>query len=376
MRIIFLFSSLIQSLIIVSLVLFLIYGQPEQSAEEKRVKELEVGFNKLSDNNIQLRKEKSELGKQLGACKAEKLALVKSLEKLQTESKANESALQQRIEACERKALTPMPPRPNSPPMINPVLLSANNEMKVLQTLNAQQKEMIGLIRLNFTNMVRYLRGNNELATRDRDKYLHQTIALRRNNTMLQEQFMLYTSKCKQDFAHSLDGIKTVTTTFLNKINNLFPHQMTFHLTCERQREDMEKIRTSCTNLSKDVENKFQAYLDKVGDKVAEILAQSSHLEVTNTYLTSDLTQCEQTKEAAAADAAKQRQVLQTAHDDQMERLLLEKKQLRDDKTLLEHTLALKEKEQQQCLAALQTRSASKPASPGAPDLSKAPKVR
>lgn len=38
MRIIFLFSSLIQSLIIVSLVLFLIYGQPEQSAEEKRVK--------------------------------------------------------------------------------------------------------------------------------------------------------------------------------------------------------------------------------------------------------------------------------------------------------------------------------------------------
>lgn len=38
MRIIFLFSSLIQSLIIVCLVLFLIYGQPEQSAEEKRVK--------------------------------------------------------------------------------------------------------------------------------------------------------------------------------------------------------------------------------------------------------------------------------------------------------------------------------------------------
>lgn len=74
--------------------------------------------------------------------------------------------------------------------------------------------------------------------------------------------------KCKEDFAHSLDGIKTVTTNFLNKINNLFPHQLTFHLTCERQREDMEKIRTSCTNLSKDVEKKFQAYLDKVGDQV------------------------------------------------------------------------------------------------------------
>lgn len=41
MRIVFFFSSLIQSLIIVSLVLFLIYGQPEKSAEEKR--------NKVSD---------------------------------------------------------------------------------------------------------------------------------------------------------------------------------------------------------------------------------------------------------------------------------------------------------------------------------------
>lgn len=38
MRIVFFFSSLIQSLIIVSLVLFLIYGQPERTAEEKRVK--------------------------------------------------------------------------------------------------------------------------------------------------------------------------------------------------------------------------------------------------------------------------------------------------------------------------------------------------
>lgn len=76
------------------------------------------------------------------------------------------------------------------------------------------------------------------------------------------------TRKCKEDFAHSLDGIKTVTRDFLNKINNLFPHQLTFYLTCESQKEQMEKIRNSCTNLSRDVENKFQLYLDKVGDKV------------------------------------------------------------------------------------------------------------
>lgn len=78
--------------------------------------------------------------------------------------------------------------------------------------------------------------------------------------------------KCKEDFANSLNGIKTVTGNFLDKINNMFPHQLTFHLTCDRQREEMEKIRTNCTKLSTDVENKFQAYLDRVGDKVGLML--------------------------------------------------------------------------------------------------------
>lgn len=80
--------------------------------------------------------------------------------------------------------------------------------------------------------------------------------------------FHFLTRKCKEDFTHSLDGIQTVTRDFLNKINNLFPHQLTFHLTCESQQEQMEKIRNSCTNLSRDVENKFQLYLDNVGNKV------------------------------------------------------------------------------------------------------------
>lgn len=135
LRIMFFFSSLIQSLIIVSLVLFLIYGQPEKSAAEKRVKvsdlprlrqpvalritsktlidfgflsvrlllwsceirdchesgcfvtaqELELTYNRLTENNIQLRKEKGELGSQLGARTAEKAALEKECEKLRTD---------------------------------------------------------------------------------------------------------------------------------------------------------------------------------------------------------------------------------------------------------------------------------------------------
>lgn len=47
MKIVFFFSSLIQTLIIVSLVLFLIYGQPEESATEKRLQELDPMHNDL-----------------------------------------------------------------------------------------------------------------------------------------------------------------------------------------------------------------------------------------------------------------------------------------------------------------------------------------
>lgn len=56
-----------------------------------------MGFNKLSDNNIQLRKEKSELGAQLGARTAEKAAVEKELEKMKSDFNVTEFGLKQRI---------------------------------------------------------------------------------------------------------------------------------------------------------------------------------------------------------------------------------------------------------------------------------------
>lgn len=349
MRIIFLFSSLIQSLIIVSLVLFLIYGQPEKSAWERRVEELELNINTLSDNIIQLRKEKGELGAQLGARTAEKAALEADLAKLKTDANHTEHTLKDKLANCERMSavtISMMARRP-TPPVQPPPVVTTNGEMKTLQTLNAQQKAMINLIQANFTQTVQYLNQERDNALKDRDTHHQDAIALRTENTMLMEQLTTYTRKCKEDFAQSLDGIKTVTSGFLNKINNLFPHQLTFHLTCDSQQEQMEKIRNSCTNLSRDVENKFQMYLDNVGNKVAEIQSLSSRLEVQNAHLTSDMQQCESSRSETVADAAKQLQLKQKAHDDQVEKLLIEQNRLRDQKKLAEDSLALRERELQ-----------------------------
>ena len=60
-RIVLFFSSLIQSLIIVSLVLFLIYGEPQQTVEEKRIQELEQSYSRLSLENVALKAKEKNL---------------------------------------------------------------------------------------------------------------------------------------------------------------------------------------------------------------------------------------------------------------------------------------------------------------------------
>ncbi|MEQ2182416.1 hypothetical protein GOODEAATRI_022071 [Goodea atripinnis] len=150
MRIVFFFSSLIQSLIIVSLVLFLIYGQPEKSAEEKRVEELEQGFNKLSKNNIDLRKEKGELGAQLAARTAEKAGLEKEMTKQKTEANNTEHELKKKIVSTEKKP----------------------------------------------GEMVQYLTHERDSALRDQDVNRQEAIKLGRENNLLKEQLTTYIRCC------------------------------------------------------------------------------------------------------------------------------------------------------------------------------------
>lgn len=60
-------------------------------------KELELSFNRLSENNIQLRKEKGDLGAQLEARTAEKAALEKEMEKFKTDANTTEFELKVKL---------------------------------------------------------------------------------------------------------------------------------------------------------------------------------------------------------------------------------------------------------------------------------------
>lgn len=61
LRIVFFFSSLIQSLIIISLVLFLIYGDKQDSASLSRIQDLEESFSRLSIENVALKRQRKNL---------------------------------------------------------------------------------------------------------------------------------------------------------------------------------------------------------------------------------------------------------------------------------------------------------------------------
>ncbi|XP_037325505.2 plasmalemma vesicle associated protein b [Pungitius pungitius] len=317
MRIVFFFSSLIQSLIIVSLVLFLIYGQPEKSAEEKMVEELELNFNRISDNNVQLRKEKGELGAQLGARTAEKAALETELAKLRTSYNLSENALKDMKASRRILPAAPVQRTTNQCPSC-PISINIADH-KRLQNTYEQLREDLKNTNRNFSQTMQSLNKERDAAVRDADTQRHEATRLRGESSKLQEQLTTYTKKCKEDFAQSLDGIETVTSEFLKKIENFFPHQLTFHLTCESQNAEMEKIKNSCTNLSKDVEKRFQLYLNAVGDRVAAIQSESSELQVRSSHCQRDHSR-----------AVEKLREMQTTHDAKVEKLLKEQMELRE----------------------------------------------
>lgn len=65
------------------------------------VQKLEQGFNNLSKNHIDLKKEKAQLAAQLAAGKAEKAALEKEMEKQKTEANNTENYLKNKIVRAE-----------------------------------------------------------------------------------------------------------------------------------------------------------------------------------------------------------------------------------------------------------------------------------
>ena len=184
-----------------------------------------------------------------------------------------------------------------------------------------------------------------EQLNKERDDLSLEAIDLRNDKQMLQSEITNYKLQCKQDFVASLSGISNVSRAFLEKIDSLFPGHIAFQLTCEKQRENLEQIRSNCTSLSRAVEDKFQGYLNTLGTKVTDYVGQINHLQADNQRLGKASRLCSENRTWLVQENRKDRQKDKLKCDIEVKKLLTEKKLLTGAKGLLEVKTSVKESE-------------------------------
>ncbi|KAK6310457.1 hypothetical protein J4Q44_G00185120 [Coregonus suidteri] len=350
MKVLFFFSSLIQSLIIVGLILFLVYGRSLDAAAESRVQDLEKSFNRLSINNMNLRQHGKNLTLLLNATQTDKMRNNREMmnlrqmanrsgifitnlrdQAIQCDNDKKSCQIQLSMNRCSRPMTPAMPPNGN------------NNNMQENQVQRLEQ--LLKLVSTNFSQTVQFMRIEIDNTARDRDTLTLEAISLRRDKTSLQTQLESYRKKCKEDFVQSLSGISNVSKAFLLKIDTLLPKVSPFLLTCEKQRDHLDQIRNNCTSLSREVETKFQHYLDNVGTQVSEIQGRSAWLQAEKDRLAEDYRWCSLNRSAMALGHQETLQKTQEKYDREMEKLLMDRRRLQGDKELGETAMKVKEGE-------------------------------
>lgn len=340
MQIIFFFSSLIQSLIIVSLVLFLVYGKRESTVEEKRVQELELGFSKMTLENLHLKAKQKNLTQQLNVTLTSKINADKELiilRKLTNSSSTNINILQSRWNYCEQeKRLRIM--NSGCPPPYCPDGRSSGIALK-------QAEEMLKFVKTNFTETVALMKINQENINKEKLRYQLEAIELRRDKIFLEERIQIYERTCKEDFVRSLQGIPEVTQKFLQKVDDLFAKHEPFQLTCEKQAIRLREVRANCSSLSREVEDKLQKYLNSVGSQVTMTVNANAMYTTENKRLKQDILWCKSNKSAMIEENQKALKDKQLKHDDEVEKLLLQVQKLRGNERIQTDLLAFKESE-------------------------------
>ncbi|XP_007573849.1 plasmalemma vesicle associated protein a [Poecilia formosa] len=341
MRIVFFFSSLIQSLIIVSLVLFLIYGNTQVSASSTPDQDLEKRFSQISIENVALHNQRKNLTNLLNATLTEKakndydLAQLKILVnrsidifKFQTmEMKHYEMELMK----CRMTCMTSRPMTVQPAGDCNCGLLT--EQMKIrLQFLDS-----------NFTATMRSMTLEKEQIAKERDNQLLEAILLRKEKSILEKELDVFKQNAKNEFSQLLAPVSDVSKAFLEKIDSLFPKHIAFQLTCAKQKEHLEQIHTNCTSLSREVENKLQHYLNVVGEQVSDMQIENTRLKAENWRLSEDYRELTQNRTGIMEQHKRSREELQRKHDQEKERLLMDKMKLTSENNL--HLQKLKYKD-------------------------------
>ncbi|XP_035526457.1 plasmalemma vesicle associated protein a isoform X5 [Morone saxatilis] len=340
MRIVFFFSSLIQSLIIVSLVLFLIYGKKQDSASTSRIQDLEESFSRLSIENVALRHQRKNLTTLLNTTLTEKARNDWDLAMFRYYSNISAGFIQDLDKKLQHRNIELFICKSTQPGPCITRLDTCNCGL-----LTEELKARLQLVESNFTQKVHGMRMEMDQIAKERDNLNLEAIRLRRDKSTHEKALEFFRVKCKEDFTQSLSGVSNVTKAFLVKIDSLFPAHIAFQITCEKQREHLEQIRTNCSSLSREVEDRFQRYLNSVGEQVSSIQGENSRLKAENWRLSEDYRWCSQNRTGMIQQHRQSQDKLQRKNDEDKERLLVDKIKLNGEIEVLENNVRYKSKE-------------------------------
>ncbi|KAF4077297.1 hypothetical protein AMELA_G00206520 [Ameiurus melas] len=228
--------------------------------------------------------------------------------------------------------------------VLNPICPSINYEDSRSCAFAFQRSdEILKLVKANFTEQMTTMKFNLENSNKEKLLYHLEVIEMRRMKVSLEKRLEKYEKSCKEDFVNSLQGIPNVTREFLKKVDDLFMKHESFQLTCDKQSTKLEDIRVNCSSLSREVENKLQTYLDKVGSQVSSILGANAKYQTQNKLLTEDAAWCKRNLSATVEENQKALKQTQLNHDEQTEKLLLKVRDLSVNNKLQENLLSVKE---------------------------------
>lgn len=206
-------------------------------------------------------------------------------------------------------------------------------------------KAKLDLVEANLTQTIQKMSREKDEIAKDRDHLNLEAINLRRMKFRAEKEVEFCKESCKADFSNSLNGISNVTKAFLQKIDSLFPSHIAFQLTCPKQREHLEQIRYNCTSLSREVEDKFQRYLDSVGAQMSMIHAENSRFKAENLLVSEDYRTCTQNRTAIIEKNKRNMEELQQKQDKRLEKALQDKGNLIGELMLLNISVNVKNKE-------------------------------
>ncbi|XP_028672401.1 plasmalemma vesicle associated protein b [Erpetoichthys calabaricus] len=332
----FVFSSLIQFLIILGLVLFMLYGT-DNKMQGDRLTELEEKSSQLFSRVIVLDNEKQNLTTRLNQTQKEKKALDAQLvhaRGLITNSSKMMGTISRDLSSWKQTALQNGQCCQSSP------CARIDAEKKVCIRDKDQLTIRHQTLEINFTTTIgqlfRELRGVKD----ERDSLRMLEIKTRQEKQNIQTELEDFKEQCRTTYESSLKGITDITSKFNEQINKALPNTASFSLSCENQHQQMERIRANCSLLKSDIESKYQSFVDSISRRLSDIQSQNSNLKIQTEQNKQRLELCSRNRTETIKDYEGRLRRLQDKHDTESLRIIREIQDMRLEKDRLLGTIA------------------------------------